>query len=86
MLRSQAWTIPHRLLLLRWAGVPGTIAADTAHFSFGQRVFVPGYGWGVVEDRGSAIQGAARLDLYHKDHQAALNWGRRTLKAQVLAA
>mmetsp|Transcript_31622 Transcript_31622/g.79206 ORF Transcript_31622/g.79206 Transcript_31622/m.79206 type:complete len:146 (-) Transcript_31622:487-924(-) len=85
VLRNQAWTIPHRLVLLRWKGVPGTIAADTAHFGFGQRLYVPGYGWGVVEDRGSAVRGPARLDLYFKHHQAALDWGRRPLRARVLA-
>lgn len=61
----------------------GTIAADTRYFPFGTVMFVPGYGVGKVEDRGGAIQGAARIDLFFKTHQQALEWGRRRLKVQV---
>lgn len=35
----------------------GTIAADTNLFRFGTCIKIPGYGDGVVEDRGGAIQG-----------------------------
>mmetsp|Transcript_25099 Transcript_25099/g.44733 ORF Transcript_25099/g.44733 Transcript_25099/m.44733 type:complete len:279 (+) Transcript_25099:146-982(+) len=85
LLRSEPWTIPHRLLLLRWRGTLGTVAADTTYFRFGERIYVPGYGWGVVEDRGGGVKGSTRLDLYHRDHQSALNWGRRTVQAKLLA-
>jgi 3D (Asp-Asp-Asp) domain-containing protein len=36
---------------------PGTIAADTTIFPFGTIMFVPGYGYGRVEDRGGDIAG-----------------------------
>jgi 3D (Asp-Asp-Asp) domain-containing protein len=38
---------------------------------------VSGYGWSVVEDRGSAIKGPNRIDLYFDDYNDAMNWGRR---------
>ncbi len=53
----------------------GTIAADTSIFPFGTVMYIPGYGYGVVEDRGGAIKGY-RIDLYFSTHQAALEWGR----------
>ena len=38
-------------------GQRGTIAADPRHYPFGTKMFVPGYGWGTVEDVGGAIKG-----------------------------
>lgn len=60
----------------------GTIAADTSVFPFGTRMRIPGYGDGVVEDRGGAIQGT-RIDLFFKTHQQALEWGRKTVTVEV---
>lgn len=53
----------------------GTIAADTNLYPFGTMMYVPGYGWGRVEDRGGAIKGQS-LDLYFNKHKQALKWGR----------
>lgn len=61
---------------------PGTIAADTNVFPFGTKMRIPGYGDGVVEDRGGAIQGA-RIDLFFKTHKQALEWGRQTVTVEV---
>jgi 3D (Asp-Asp-Asp) domain-containing protein len=61
---------------------PGTIAADTAHYPFGTIMYVPGYGYGRVEDRGRAIKGN-RLDLFYKKHKDALEWGRQTVRVKV---
>lgn len=36
-----------------------------------------------VEDRGGAIKGEHRIDLYHRSHRNALQWGRR--KVQVFS-
>lgn len=55
---------------------PGTIAADTSVFPFGTIIYVPGYGYGKVQDRGGAIKGK-HLDLYFKSHGDAQEWGRR---------
>ena len=59
---------------------PGTIAADTTKYPFGTGMYVPGYGYGTVEDRGGAIKGE-RIDLFFKKHREALEWGR--VKADV---
>lgn len=49
-----------RTITLQWSARDGTIAADTSHFPFGTRIFVPGWGWGAVQDRGGAIKVGAR--------------------------
>lgn len=60
----------------------GTIAADTSLFPFNTVMYVPGYGYGVVEDRGGAIKGY-RIDLYYPTHHAAEDWGRKRVRVQV---
>ena len=60
----------------------GTIAADTSVFPMGTVLYVPGYGYGRVEDRGGAIKGN-RLDLFFDSHQQALTWGRQQLNVRV---
>jgi hypothetical protein len=81
---THPWMIPVRLLLpWLWLAHDGTIAADTRYYSFGTRIFVPGYGYGVVEDRGSAIKGPERLDLYFDSHRNALRWGRRKVDVRI---
>lgn len=79
------WMIPVRMVFFPWLLLPssGTIAADTKYYSFGTRMYVPGYGWGVVEDRGSAIKGPTRIDLYYDTHTQALIWGRKKVKVEI---
>ena len=79
------WMLPVRLVM-PWLWLPkdGTIAADTKYYPFGTRMYIPGYGYGMVEDRGSAIKGNDRLDAYYDSHQKALDWGRRKVKVRVL--
>ncbi len=79
------WMIPFRTVFpWLWIQRDGTIAADTKYYSFGTRIYVPGYGWGVVADRGSAIKGPDRLDLFFESHQEALVWGRKRLQVQIV--
>ncbi|WP_338033222.1 3D domain-containing protein [Desulfobulbus alkaliphilus] len=80
---TRPWMIPFRLF--PWALLPrdGTIAADTAYYPFGTRMYVPGYGWGRVEDRGGAIKGRDRIDLYFSSHTEALQWGRQELRVRI---
>jgi len=75
---ARPWGIPFKILF-PWRILPrdGTIAADTRYYPFGTRMHVPGYGWGVVEDRGGAIKGPNRIDLFHTNHAKALEWGRQ---------
>lgn len=78
------WRIPFRLIF-PWLWLPhdGTIAADTRYYGFGTRMYVPGYGYGVVEDRGGAIKGPARLDVFYRSHGDALRWGRQKLAVEI---
>jgi len=62
---------------------PGTLAADTRHYPMGTVIYVPGYGYGVVEDRGGDIRGKRRLDLFYNTHREAQRWGRRKVEAVV---
>lgn len=65
---------------------PGTLAADTNYYPFGTIIYVPGYGYGRVEDRGSAIKGPDKLDIFFKSRKKALQWGRRQLRVRVWPA
>lgn len=60
----------------------GTIAADTALYPFGTVMYVPGYGYGRVEDRGGAIKGD-HVDLFFDSHRSAMEWGRRMKRVLV---
>ena len=59
---------------------PGTLAADTSIFPFGTIIYIPGYGYGRVEDRGGDIKGY-HLDLFYRTHAQAAQHGR--VKTQV---
>jgi len=60
----------------------GTIAADTSLYPFGTVMYIEGYGYGRVEDRGGAIKGA-HIDLYFDSHHEAEEWGRRNRRVKV---
>ncbi len=82
---SHPWMIPVRTVFpWLWRHHDGTIAADTEYYPFGTRMYVPGWGWGTVTDRGGAIKGPERIDLYFSSHQEALHWGRRWLDVEIL--
>jgi len=61
----------------------GVIAADISRYPYGTRMYVPGYGWGVVHDRGREIKGN-RLDVFFDSHEDALKWGRQELTVTVI--
>lgn len=61
----------------------GTIAADIRRYPYGTRMYVPGYGWGVVHDTGSAIKGD-HIDIFFKDRDDALKWGRKYLDVTIV--
>lgn len=61
-----------------------TIAADLNVFPIGTILFIPGYGYGVVADKGGAIKGNT-LDLYYETVQDVYKqWGKRQLKVYVV--
>lgn len=61
---------------------PGTIAADTSIYPYGTVMYIPGYGYGRVEDTGGAIKGQ-HIDLFRPNHWLARHWGVRTKKVKV---
>ncbi|GAB6257209.1 stationary phase survival protein SpsC [Peribacillus sp. N1] len=61
-----------------------TIAADLTVFPLGTILWIPGYGYGVVADKGGAIKGN-HLDLYYETVQDVYeNWGKKTLEVYVV--
>lgn len=61
-----------------------TIAADPEKFPIGTILFIPGYGYGVVADTGSAITGD-RIDLYYDTVQDVYDeWGKKTLEVFMI--
>ena len=70
---THPWMIPVRIVFpWLWLQRDGTIAADTQYYPFGTRLYIPGYGYGVVEDRGGVIKGMDRLDAFFTCYQKAL--------------
>ena len=61
---------------------PGTIAADPSIYPYGTIMYIPGYGYGRVEDTGGAIKGR-HIDLYRPIHIYARKWGSQRLKVKV---
>lgn len=61
-----------------------TIAADPKVFPIGTLLYIPGYGYGVVADTGSAIKGK-KIDLYFETKkQVFKQWGKRKVEVQVI--
>ncbi|HZH58754.1 MAG TPA: 3D domain-containing protein [Metabacillus sp.] len=61
-----------------------TVAADLDVFPLGTILFIPGYGYGVVADKGGAIKGN-RLDLYYETvNDVYNNWGKKQLDVYVV--
>lgn len=61
-----------------------TIAADPGVFPLGTLLYVPGYGYGIVADTGSAIKGN-KIDLYFDTkRQVFSEWGKREVEVHVI--
>jgi 3D (Asp-Asp-Asp) domain-containing protein len=61
-----------------------TVAADLTVFPIGTILFIPGYGYGVVADKGGAIKGN-ELDLYYETVEDVYNkWGKKKLEIYVV--
>ncbi|WP_147535315.1 3D domain-containing protein [Bacillus marasmi] len=61
-----------------------TVAADLSVFPIGTILFIPGYGYGVVADKGGAIKGN-EVDLYFDTVDEVYNqWGKRTLDVYIV--
>ncbi|WP_338449271.1 3D domain-containing protein [Niallia oryzisoli] len=61
-----------------------TVAADLDVFPIGTILFIPGYGYGVVADKGGAIKGN-RVDLYYETVDDVYNhWGKKEIDVYVI--
>ncbi|MBM4271067.1 MAG: hypothetical protein FJ139_02750 [Deltaproteobacteria bacterium] len=61
----------------------GTIAADISRYPYGTKMYIPGYGWGEVHDKGSAIKGD-HIDIFFPDEKQAKKWGRKYLDVIII--
>lgn len=61
-----------------------TIAADLNVFPLGTVLYIPGYGYGVVADKGSAIKGN-KLDLYFSTTRQVFDeWGKKRVEVRII--
>ncbi|QQE75316.1 3D domain-containing protein [Brevibacillus composti] len=61
-----------------------TIAADLRVFPLGTVLYIPGYGYGVVADKGGAIRGN-KIDLYFETKQDVYKlWGKKSVDVYVV--
>lgn len=61
-----------------------TVAADLDVFPIGTILFIPGYGYGVVADKGAAIKGN-KVDLYYETVEDVYkHWGKKTVDVYVI--
>ncbi|WP_276565218.1 3D domain-containing protein [Halalkalibacter krulwichiae] len=61
-----------------------TIAADPNVYPIGTILFIPGYGYGVVADTGSAIKGN-KIDLYYDTVTEVFNeWGKQEVEVYLV--
>jgi 3D (Asp-Asp-Asp) domain-containing protein len=61
-----------------------TVAADLNVFPIGSILFIPGYGYGVVADKGGAITGN-KVDLYYETIDDVYNqWGKKEIDVYVI--
>lgn len=61
-----------------------TVAADPNVFPIGTILFIPGYGFGVVADTGSAIKGK-KIDLYYETVEEVYEqWGKKSIEVYVI--
>lgn len=61
-----------------------TIAADLDVYPLGTILYIPGYGYGIVADKGSAIKGN-KIDLYfHTVEDVYAEWGKQAVEVYVI--
>ncbi|MUK90022.1 hypothetical protein GMD78_16750 [Ornithinibacillus sp. L9] len=61
-----------------------TIAADLSIYPIGTILFIPGYGYGVVADKGGAINGN-KIDLYYDTVEDVYSeWGKKEVDVYII--
>ncbi len=86
MVSTAYWPDPSWSTGLTAMGTPahyGVVAVDPSVIPLGTQVYVPGYGYAVASDTGSAIVGN-RIDLCFNDQQQAVDWGVQPLVVDIL--
>jgi 3D (Asp-Asp-Asp) domain-containing protein len=86
MTATAYWPDPSWSTGITATGVPahyGIAAVDPAVIPLGTRLYVPGYGFALAEDTGSAIVGD-RIDLCFNDPWQAIDWGVRTVDVFIV--
>lgn len=61
----------------------GIVAVDPRVIPLGTRLYIPGYGYAIAADTGSAIKGL-RIDLCFNTREQAVKWGRRRVKVYIV--
>ncbi len=61
----------------------GVAAVDPQVIPLGTKLYVENYGIAIAADTGGGIKGN-RIDVFFDTHQKAINWGRRTVKVQII--
>lgn len=62
----------------------GVVAVDPTVIELGTRLYIPGYGEAIAADIGGAIKGR-RIDLGFATYNEAIQFGRKMIKAYILA-
>lgn len=60
----------------------GTLAADPKRIPYGTQIYIAGYGFGVVEDTGSALRNDKeniRIDVFMNTYEEAMEWGKKEI-------
>lgn len=61
----------------------GVVAVDPRVIPFYTRLYIPGYGFAIAADTGSAILGN-RVDLFFNTYGEAVQWGRKVLPVYIV--
>ncbi|WP_404453858.1 3D domain-containing protein [Virgibacillus necropolis] len=89
-IESTGKTPDHPMYGITYSGVQvkrdlySTIAADLDVYPIGTIMWIPGYGFGVVADKGSAINGN-NIDLYYKTVEDVYEyWGKKEVEVHIV--
>lgn len=65
----------------------GTIAVDPKRIPYGTKLYIPEYGYGIVEDTGSALRkdkNNIRIDVYMDTYEEAIEWGKKEMIIYII--
>ncbi len=65
----------------------GTLAADPTRIPYGTKLYIPGYGLGIVEDTGSILRNDKnniRIDVFMETYEEAIKWGKKEIIVYII--